>query len=224
MFKAKKTNPKIEQIVSYIKKESRSRNCTVKLTTSYDKTLQDISDGEFSEMEMRITCYRNNKDPKNYWLGVLVHEYCHLIQSSENQHVWSNFQKIAEVYEKELDELFLNKKNSKLNKNNRIKLSQAIIKLELDCERKAIKLLKKLNAPIDYNYYIACANIVLYKYLYWAETGKWIILNKDKADFPEILDLLKKDGFNKLKTVKDYCSIKLIPKNLLDVFRANSFY
>ena len=162
-----------QRVVEYIKAESKKRGCKVKIYSNrkLKNTLFECADGEFSEFDMEIRCLKDRKDKKNYWIGVLVHEYCHLLQCYNEEKVWQNFEDVTS----EIEDGIIFKKSSEIQmpKRQRLNLAKAIIKLELDCEKKAVNLLKQLKTNIDYDYYIACANVILYKYIFWAETGKW---------------------------------------------------
>jgi hypothetical protein len=212
----KKKFNSVKYVTSYIKKECAKRNCTVKLFQKQNAFLKNHSDGEFCESEMEIYCYKNLSDKTNYWLAVLAHEYCHLIQSLKNKTLWSNFQESASLINEEVDFIFSSKK---IGAKNRKKVANSIIRLELDCEKKTIKLLRKLKAPIDYDYYIFYSNIVLYKYLYWARFNKWISTKHSKKEFDNLFLKFKNNNLNKFKSLKEYKSVRSIPFEILKLFK-----
>jgi hypothetical protein len=87
--------------------------------------------------------------------------------------------------------------------------------MELDCDKQAIKLINKYNLPVDKKEYIAKANVILYKYLYWAEYGIW----------PDFLDKktgktasYKNIGSTRLLSQDKYKNIKNIPLKLMNCF------
>jgi hypothetical protein len=176
------------------------------------------SDGEFSEYDMTIKCILNTSS--TYWIGVLAHEYAHFLQCISENKYWTDFQKkVADI--NNFDNIFKRGKNAELlNNKKRLNLSSSIIKMELDCDKAAIKLINKYKLPVDKKEYSSKANIVLYKYLYWGKYGIW----------PSLLDRKtgKEIDYSKLKVSKlmheeKYKSTKDIPDRIIYLFDANKF-
>lgn len=99
--------------------------------------------------------------PENEWIGILVHEYCHFLQWKDDIKVWKKFSDNCATF----DDLMLNPKKYK---NEIIDL----IALELDCEKKAVRILKA-NQLLDIEDYIKSANAILLKYAYLYHYNKW---------------------------------------------------
>ena len=82
---------------------------------------------------------------------------------------------------------------------------------ELDCEKRAVKLMKEYNLPIDIKKYIKQANAYVYFYNTMIDTRKWY--KKSPCIVKEILDIMPtkfersyKSLPNKyLRLVKKYC-------------------
>lgn len=209
-----------KEAVEYIKSEAKKRKCRVKIFTSErDKNkLFQYSDGEFSDQDMEIKCFKNKKDKNKYWLGVLAHEYHHLIQSEKPEKAWIEFIENTSDYIEELDDVFGGLNKSSISKNKRIKIAKSIIKLELDCEIKTINFLKNVDANVNMNYYIGCANIILYKYIFWAKTGKWASIKKSDEEFEKLIEeLIRTNNLNTLKKLNTYLYMN-IPKNIFNIF------
>lgn len=103
---------------------------------------------------------------KNYlWLSVLVHEFSHFLQWREQCSEWITEDKFGN---RELEHWLRGKevKNIKRAINN-------IISLELDCEKRALKLIAQHDLPINTATYIQRANECLFYYKYIEETRKW---------------------------------------------------
>ena len=111
-----------------------------------------------------------SRKPIKEWLPILVHESCHLDQWLEDK---EKFMKDDGV---ELIDEWLNGKNV-----NRRRLELAIRaskKLELDCEKRSVKKMKKYNLPIDEKTYIQMANTYIYFYNWVLENRLWVPKNK----------------------------------------------
>ena len=136
-------------------------------------------DGEFSEFDMTIKCFLDASS--TYWIGVLAHEYSHFLQCINGSKYWDDFQiKVSNI--NNLNSLFKNSKSmQKISKLKRLRLSQSIIRMELDCDKSAVALINKYKLPVDKKEYRSKANIVLYKYLYWGEYGVWPSITDKKT-------------------------------------------
>jgi hypothetical protein len=92
------------------------------------------------------------------WLSNLVHEYCHFEQeiSPKHNHKYDYVYDVVDNWAEKKQEL----PPSKIRKYVRI-----IRDDELDCEQRAVKLIKDFNLPIDLKRYIKKANLYLYFHL-----------------------------------------------------------
>jgi hypothetical protein len=102
------------------------------------------------------------------WLGVLAHEASHMEQWIENEYMWNKLNCGYELFFRWLEGRTIVKLEI---------LEEAvsdIIRLERDCELRAIKKIKEYNLPICVNTYSRKANAYLFAYLYFLEKRKWI--------------------------------------------------
>lgn len=97
-------------------------------------------------------------------LGVLVHEYCHLTQWAEQADVWMDG---TESYEKM--NLWLDGKNFD-NIEDHIAKARDI---ELDNEKRSVKLIKDYGLGIDHRLYTKRANAYIQFYNYLPLTRRW---------------------------------------------------
>ncbi len=173
-------------------------------------------DGEFSEFDMTIKCFLDTSS--NYWIGVLAHEYSHFLQCIYENEYWTDFQKKVSSID-DLNQVFKNSKSiKKLTKQNRLKLSDSIIKMELDCDKSAINLINKYKLPVDKKEYSSKANIILYKYLYWAEYGRWpSIADSLTGAIPKWSSL----NISRLMSYEKYKNVYNIPKKIFYIFDSN---
>lgn len=119
------------------------------------------------------------------WVGILIHEYCHFLQWRDNVKVWRVFSEGSASF----DDLMLNPKKYK-------KEIIDLISLELDCEKKTVKIIKA-NNYFDVDLYIKNANAILLKYVYLYYKNKW------------------PNNLSKFKKVQNKCPNKLL-KSALD--------
>ena len=117
--------------------------------------------GYFCEETMRLVVAGKSKD----WLGVLAHEYAHLTQwQDKSTNIWNT----GSTGVTHLDDWLGGKKIRSIKKA----IDQSI-KLELDNEKRTVKLIKKWCLPIDLNDYIKKANAYLLSYRWMRVTRKW---------------------------------------------------
>lgn len=95
------------------------------------------------------------------WFGTLIHEYCHFLQWHEYSPVWQQFDSEDFTFENILSEPKKYKKNI-----------LTLIKLERDCEMRAIKIIKNNNL-FCHKEYAKFANAILYKYGYLYKNNIW---------------------------------------------------
>lgn len=120
-------------------------------------------------------------NPINEWTEVFVHEYCHFEQWKEQIKLWQN------DCDEDMWEWMENKKEFS---KKRIKEFVSITRdLEWDCEKRAIKKIKKFKLPVDTKMYAkkALAYICFYDYIMkhrkWYKTGSEPYRNKTILDF-----------------------------------------
>lgn len=201
-------NKNLKDFIELVKSELKKYQGKLLLIPS--GKIKSLEDGEFSEAEMIIKCFVDLSS--NYWVGVLAHEYCHFLQCTSNSKVWNDFQ--DSVFSIKKYESIFNKKSS-INKSKRKKVAKSIIKLELDCDKKAIKIIKKYSLPVDLKEYIVKANVILYKYLYWAEHGVWPDFKDKQTNKHPNYKLFKS---KKLLHEEKYRFLKDIPAEILCYF------
>ena len=204
-------NKNVKSFISLIEKGLKQKKGKLLLIPS-GKT-KSFEDGQFSEADMEIKCTVDLSS--NYWVGVLAHEYSHFIQCSENLDIWNNFQEKM-TWIKNDDDIFTGK--SKIRKAKRKIIIASIIKLELDCDKKAVGIIKKYNLPVDLKEYVSKANIVLYKYVFWGEYGHWPSITCKKTNKRTYWEDFK---ISKLLGEEKYINVDQIPRKLFYTFQEN---
>lgn len=118
-----------------------------------------------------------------YAYEVLLHEYCHMLQWLENIQEWKNAQKIN-------SKKFNNWFDGKNCKNIKTYIDY-IIDLELENEKRSVKMIKKLNLDfIDIKRYIKKANVYIQFYNWVLIHRKWSKPGKPMHKSESILDLV----------------------------------
>lgn len=137
----------------------------MKLKISKTKTVKSgISDvsGYFCDDEGITVAGKSSR-----WFGILIHEYCHFIQWVENFIGYSKFDKHYVGWDG-----WLSKKRNLKKKDLHIKFL-AIRNLELDCEIRTVKMIKKYNLPVNIPKYIQGANAYMFFYAYVKKHRLW---------------------------------------------------
>lgn len=122
--------------------------------------------GEFSHDEGIPIIKIATKHPEKEVLYTLVHEYAHFLQLIEGSKIWDKFENNGY----EIGVIFDKKSPSEA----RLRCCEMIIKLELDCERRAVALIHQYNLPINIDEYIQRANLVLFKWVHSKNTTDWV--------------------------------------------------
>lgn len=111
----------------------------------------------------------------SWWLGVLLHEYCHVTQWAEDGPLWRG-------YREEMWDWIAGK---------RIRDPRAAVRsvqlVEEDCERRTLRLIRELDAPINIEQYARTANAYLHFHNVMADRRKWYAPGTVMGDIPELM-------------------------------------
>lgn len=102
-----------------------------------------------------------------HWFDILIHEYCHFIQWLEKAECLKTFDKDAGSWD-----IWLRKK-VELSEKKLDKAFKAARNVELDCEKRVIKMAKKYNLPLNVKYYIKGANAYMYLHSFVKKNRIW---------------------------------------------------
>jgi hypothetical protein len=116
--------------------------------------------GYFDEESKELVVAMNNTD----WLGIIVHEYCHMTQWLEGVKVWTDGCEGLEKVEEWLSGKSVRGIKTALAKSR---------DLELDNEKRSVALMKKWGLKIDIDDYIRKANAYVMFYNYMYHSRKW---------------------------------------------------
>lgn len=109
------------------------------------------------------------------WLGILLHEYCHVTQWFEDIPLWRNYR--GEMWD------WLAGKRIK----DPAKAVRSVQALEEDCERRTIRLIWELNAPVDIERYSRAANAYLHFHNVMMDRRRWYRPGTVMQDIPELM-------------------------------------
>lgn len=129
--------------------------------------------------------------PKEEWLTTLVHESCHMDQWLSDSPYWINA-KVLGIEAISLIELWV-QGYIELTEEKKWHYIRLARNLELDCERRAVSKIKKLNLPLDVTWYTQRANAYVLYYNAIGYTRKWFKPGKAPYDRPEIYTTLPKE-------------------------------
>ena len=144
------------------------------------------------------------------WFPVFVHEYCHFCQWREDSPYWLNF---VDKHGNDVVEHIFEWLNGREFGDNIWNYIRATREGELDCERRAVKIIKKLDLPINPDLYAQRANAYVNFYNYIALRRKWYKVGKAPYENKKIVELMPrhlKGDFDKIdmkyiELVDKYC-------------------
>lgn len=145
--------------------------------------------GLFDDTVPSLSCAVGG-DPSN-WLGILLHEYCHVTQWVEQCDVWRE-------YDKEpwgIDDWLEGKRVPNL-----ARLVDVTQRMEADCERRTVRLIKELDAPVNLGDYCQQANAYLHFYNVVKTERKWYAKGKGPYRSKEVWPLFNKTIDTTFKT------------------------
>jgi hypothetical protein len=151
-----------KQFIEFVKSECKKYGvvCSLRNTVYVRAGEKMAASGYFDESVPTLVCSVKNQN----FLPILVHEYCHLTQWVEKIPIWkkSNLSMIK-VQE------WLSGKEVRNIKN----YLSVCRDLELDNEKRSVKIIKKHKLPIDIKDYVKRANAYVQFYNYLAISRKW---------------------------------------------------
>jgi hypothetical protein len=156
-YKNKEVNSFISEAILNL---TKSR---ININLSNKNTLHEC-DGYFDEQFKVFACAIGK--PLKLWFPVFVHEYCHFLQSKEK--IFKNSHKAYSSIWDWLD------REIELPRNKVINYCKTIRNIEIDCDKRAVELIKQKKLPISIENYIRDANIYSLYYNILPYTRKWL--------------------------------------------------
>jgi len=118
--------------------------------------------GYFDEKDLMVATDKKEKE----WLPILVHESCHLDQFLNKSQLWDAGEHGINTIDSWL-------RNESCNNELLIEAFKNTIKLELDCEIRTVKKIKKYKLNIPLKEYIQRVNAYIFSYWATYRDKKW---------------------------------------------------
>jgi len=153
--------------------------------------------GYFDESSLVVA---TKKSKTSEWVTTLLHESCHMDQYLEKSKVY-----ISDNAGLNIVEDWINKKS--ISKNRLFNGFKNTILLELDCEKRTVKKIKKYKLNISIPTYIQEANAYLFSYIYALEEKTWYEAPYENLKIVKVMPktfLTIDEYFEKFKNYKKY--------------------
>ena len=153
--------------------------------------------GYFDESSLVVA---TKKSKISEWVTTLLHESCHMDQYLEKSKVY-----IPDNAGLNIVEGWINKKS--INKTKLYNGFKNTILLELDCEKRTVKKIKKYKLNISIPTYIQEANAYLFSYIYALEEKTWYEAPYENLKIVKVMPktfLSIDEYFDKFKDYKKY--------------------
>ena len=136
-------------------------------------------EGFFNDQEKMIKIARHSAN----FLETLVHEYSHFLQYINNSKIYNKSDKAILM----VDEWFAGKEFPQ----DKLRRSFFIIRaMERDCEKRAVKLIKKFNLQIDEKLYTKRAHCYIYSHFLMEKTRKFYAYKKSPYRSSVVLKIM----------------------------------
>lgn len=145
----------------------------VNIKTTNKKHFNDKTSGSFCSEPLEFR-YATGKDSLEDWLGVFVHEYAHFKQWRNGAAIWHD----EEANKAYTDYFCYNYKTTK-------KRQIIVQSLEQDCEKRAVKIMRDFDLPINIDKYIQLSNVYIWYYNAVTKKKSWGNSNVSLSEITE---------------------------------------
>lgn len=125
-------------------------------------------------------------NPEEEWQEIMLHEYSHMQQWIEKCAVWRNTEIADNVDSIAIIDLWLCR-HVELSDHQLRKYIQASINVEIDCERRTLKLIQEEDFPIDPAFYAQKSNAYILFYHMVEKWRRWYPPGRAPYKCPEII-------------------------------------
>ena len=170
----------VQRFVEHVRAECRKHGVRFLLqdTKKVDQSGSGGCSGYFCDHRMVLAVARRSR----YWIEVLVHEYCHMRQWLEGSRAWRRSGERAGWYWDWVDGRIRKPKHMTATACRRQ------LEVELDCERRAVRMARKWRLGIDLRKYVREANAYILFYTFIRLNGVWY--NKSPTRVPQIVETM----------------------------------
>jgi hypothetical protein len=168
-----KTSKASKDFLKYVRKICKDNGVTLKFGKGRLVKMQPFNfkvAGYFDEEEKLLHCGRGLNESD--FLSTLVHEFAHVLQWIDGDTTYKNcdHEKYGSVQNLVCQWI---KDEVSIRDRELINYTKKMIACELNAERRAVKLIKKFDLPIDIKRYSEHASATLYTYWMTLKTKKW---------------------------------------------------
>lgn len=120
--------------------------------------------------------------PFKKWFPIFIHEYCHFLQ----------YKTKVKIYKDLSAEILLTVERwvaSGIKEPNTVSSIKKVQMMELDCEKRAAKLITEFNLSLDIETYIKSANAYIFFYTLLCEDNRWTS-KKGPYSVKQIIDIM----------------------------------
>lgn len=194
MIKLKTYIRSVDRFIKYVNQDCEERGIDILVSLKDFVKCDAVKSNGYYDDVNKVLAISVNK-PITEWLRTLVHEYAHSLQDKEKCKIWVDGQdSYTRFFNWQEGTETLSKKELDLH----CRRAQMI---ELDCERRALKLITKFNLPLNKKEYCKSGSSYIYFYLFIKKMGKWYKIGKEPYRNERILSMMPDnlDGnYNKL--------------------------
>ena len=179
----------MDSFIKHVEQLSKKRDVKLSLINAPSVITGGVAcSGYFSgdDKELVVATGKDKQD----WLEILVHESCHMDQWFEKAPVWMNLDisgsdtNYIGLFDKWLG------KEIELDKSTLRSCIQAIIDVEIDCEKRAVDLIKKFNLDIDVDNYIRKSNAYVLFYHVVRSKRLWSLPGKAPYMISQLVEMM----------------------------------
>jgi hypothetical protein len=177
----------VKAFLKHIRSECKRHKIKLNLVKSrYVVTSNTKCNGYFDDTERELAVAWGQPEEKR--LRILAHEYGHMTQWVDKARVWTSVKEknydIELLVEMWVDGVIELNEGMLLDYINRAR------GVELDCERRTARLLKRFNLPISVDRYIQNANAYVWFWTYMGMRRRWYKIGKEPYNIPAIVEAM----------------------------------
>jgi len=197
---------KIDKFVEFVETSLERKGFSLILVDDHSVEVGEnmYSSGYFDYFDKVIKVATKRENDK--WISVLAHEYSHFLQYTEQCDEWGS----CHNGDMDINEYVVNWLEGDDTLHYRVICNyiDKIQKLELDCEKRTIKIIKQFKLPVKIKFYtkVACAYIHFHNCM--TETRQWVKYGYKFSEDTELLNLIKpnfnQDFVNTPRYILDY--------------------
>ena len=167
-----------KNFIAHVRSECKLHDVKLRLSPYKRVRSHGYCSGYFSDDPRELAVSKKSSE----FLGILVHEFCHMQQWLDKTSVWTDTITECGVEAWELMVDYLD--GVHFDQKDIDRAFEIIMLCERDCDMRSVKMIKKYKLPIDVKTYIKQANAYHYFYHVVKDTRKWygkmpIYMNKN---------------------------------------------